>query len=205
MHKLFQTIKEEHENPVEGKITGEIPEWVNGSLYRNGPGMYEVGEYKYNHWFDPLAMITRFHIENKKVTYQNRFLKSESYTENLAAQRIVISGFGTLPVPDPCKNIFQRFLSHFVVDERNDNTNVNLYPLKDELYASTETQFIRKVDPETLETLERVNLRDYVAVHSATAHPHYDADGTIHNIGNSFKGGPKICIIKIPPKKGMSC
>ncbi|XP_060569819.1 carotenoid-cleaving dioxygenase, mitochondrial-like [Ruditapes philippinarum] len=201
MHKLFKTIKEEHEKPVEGQITGEIPEWVNGSLYRNGPGMYEVGEYKYNHWFDPLAMFTRFHIENKKVTYQNRYLKSETYKKNVAAQRIVIYGFGTLPVPDPCQNIFQRFLSYFTVDEKNDNTNVNFYPLKDELYASTETNFIRKVDPETLETLERVNLTDYVAVHTASAHPHYDADGTVHNIGNCFKGGPKICIIKIPPKK----
>ncbi|XP_060569813.1 carotenoid-cleaving dioxygenase, mitochondrial-like [Ruditapes philippinarum] len=198
--QLFQTIKEEHEYPVEESYR-EIPEWVNGSLYRNGPGMYEVGEYKYNHWFDPLAMITRFHIENKKVTYQNRYLKSDTYKTNLAAQRIVVSGFGTLPVPDPCQNIFQRFLSYFIIDERIDNTNVNLYPLKDELYACTETQFIRKCDPETLETLERVNLRDYVAVHSATAHPHFDEDGTIHNIGNCFKGGPKICIIKIPPKK----
>jgi hypothetical protein len=50
-------------------------------------------------------------------------------------------------------------LSYFTVDEKNDNTNVNFYPLKDELYASTETNFIRKVDPETLETLERVSYR----------------------------------------------
>jgi hypothetical protein len=54
----------------------------------------------------------------------------------------------------------------------------------------------------TLHRLLQVNLTDYVAVHTASAHPHYDADGTVHNIGNCFKGGPKICIIKIPPKKG---
>jgi len=35
---------------------------VRGSLYRNGPGMYEVGEYKYQHMFDPLAMFQRFNI-----------------------------------------------------------------------------------------------------------------------------------------------
>ena len=37
----------------------------------------------------------------------------------------------------------------------------------------------------------------------ATAHPHFDPDGTVHNIGHSYKGKPKICIIKIPPKKGI--
>ena len=42
--------------------SGEIPSWVSGSLYRNGPGMYEVGEHQYKHLFDPLAMIQRFHI-----------------------------------------------------------------------------------------------------------------------------------------------
>lgn len=35
---------------------------MKGSLYRNGPGLYEVGEDKYQHMFDPLAMLQRFHI-----------------------------------------------------------------------------------------------------------------------------------------------
>ena len=41
---------------------GEIPSWVRGSLYRNGPGMFEIGDDKYNSWFDGLAMFQRFHI-----------------------------------------------------------------------------------------------------------------------------------------------
>lgn len=203
MHKLYRTIHGEHADPVLGVVKGDIPEWVCGGLYRNGPGMYEVGEYKYQHMFDPLAMFQRFHIENKKVTYQNRYLQSENYKTNLAAQRIVVSGFGTLPVPDPCQNIFQRFLSYFVHDE-NDNTIVNFFPMKDELYSATESHFIHRIDPETLDTLDRVNLEEYVAVNSATAHPHYDPDGTLHNIGHSYKGGPKICLIRIPPKSSSS-
>ena len=50
----------------------------------------------------------------------------------------------------------------------------------------------------------QVKLEDYVAVNSATAHPHWDADGTIHNLGNTYQGWPKTCLVRIPPKKGKS-
>lgn len=194
----------EHEKPIEGSITGSIPDWVCGSLYRNGPGLYEIGEHEFSHLFDPMAMFQRFHIENQRVTYQSRYLQSESYKANMAAQRIVVYGVGTLPVPDPCQNIFQRFLSSFKEGEKSDNTIVNFFPLKDELYSATESNLIHRIDPDTLETIEQVDMSQFVAVNSATAHPHFEHDGTVHNIGHSYKGGPKICLIKIPPKKDHS-
>lgn len=55
----------------------------------------------------------RFHIADGQVTYRSRFLRSDSYKQNSEMNRIVVSEFGTLAFPDPCKNIFQRFLSHF--------------------------------------------------------------------------------------------
>jgi beta,beta-carotene 9',10'-dioxygenase len=38
--------------PVEGRM----PVWLAGSLLRNGPAQFEVGEHPYRHWFDGLAM-----------------------------------------------------------------------------------------------------------------------------------------------------
>ena len=43
-----------------------------------------------------------------RVTYQSRYLRSEAYHRNMAANRIVVSEFGTVAYPDPCKTIFQR-------------------------------------------------------------------------------------------------
>lgn len=40
--------------------TGQIPAWLQGTLLRNGPGMHTVGESRYNHWFDGLALIHSF-------------------------------------------------------------------------------------------------------------------------------------------------
>ena len=45
-----------------------------------------------------------------KVWYQSRFLRSETYKKNMAANRIVVSEFGTAAHPDPCKTLFQRFV-----------------------------------------------------------------------------------------------
>ena len=43
-----------------------------------------------------------------RVTYQSCYLRSETYRRNMAANRIVVSEFGTGAYPDPCKTIFQR-------------------------------------------------------------------------------------------------
>lgn len=106
----------EHEiiEPVEGIVTGEIPSWINGSLLRNGPGSIKCGEMTFNHLFDAAALLHRFNIINGTVTYQCRFLQSETYKKNLAANRIVVSEFGTSCVPDPCQSIFERFV--FAID-----------------------------------------------------------------------------------------
>ena len=45
----------------------------------------------------------------------------------------------------------------------------------------------------------QVDISQIVAVNSATAHPHEDADGTIHNLGMVFKGKPAYAIIKMTP------
>ncbi|KAF7995756.1 hypothetical protein HCN44_006863 [Aphidius gifuensis] len=98
-----ETIK-----PISGKITGKIPNWIKGSLLRNGPGCLKVGDYTFEHLFDSSALLHRFHINNGKITYQNRFIQTNVYKKNKQAQRIVLTEFGTRSVPDPCQTIFKR-------------------------------------------------------------------------------------------------
>lgn len=94
--------------PIEGHVIGKIPTWLNGSLLRNGPGNWQVGEMTFQHLFDCSALLHRFAIHNGKVTYQNRFIKTETWKKNNAAQRIVVTEFGTASVPDPCHSIFDK-------------------------------------------------------------------------------------------------
>ncbi|XP_012503641.1 PREDICTED: beta,beta-carotene 15,15'-monooxygenase isoform X2 [Propithecus coquereli] len=103
------------------------------------------------------------------------------------------------------------YLSHTIPDF-TDNCLINIMKCGEDFYATTETNYIRKINPQTLETLEKVDYRKYVAVNLATSHPHYDEAGNILNMGTSIvdKGKTKYVIFKIPAtvpedkKKGKS-
>ncbi|KAM3601768.1 uncharacterized protein V6R79_018558 [Siganus canaliculatus] len=198
---LVSTVEETPE-PISTEVQGVIPSWINGKFFRNGPGRFEFGNTHYNHWFDGMALLHQFKIEGGQVTYMSRFLQSDTYKRNSERDRIVMSEFGTLAMPDPCKNFFQRFLSRFEMFEPTDNASVSFVKYKGDYYVSTETNFMHRVNPENLETVEKVDWSKFIAVNGATAHPHYDPDGTAYNMGNSYGSkGALYNIIKVPPEK----
>ncbi|CAG7734633.1 unnamed protein product, partial [Allacma fusca] len=89
-----------------GQVQGKIPKWLEGTLITNGPGIKNIGDQGYNHLFDGLAVLHRYLIKDGTVKYMDRALESEAYKTNIAANRIVVSEFGTAGFPDPCKTIF---------------------------------------------------------------------------------------------------
>ncbi|XP_047468958.1 carotenoid-cleaving dioxygenase, mitochondrial-like [Penaeus chinensis] len=196
-------------SPVKGQLEGEIPQWLEGSLYRDGPGVLNIGDTWYHHVFDGMAVLHKFSIKGGEATYRSRILESDSYKRNSAANRIVVDEFGTRGYPDPCKTILQKFMSTFAgpdLDGMTDNCAVNVCFYGDQLFAMTETNKMRRVDPDDLKTVgDKTNVTNYVAVNMATAHPHVEPDGTVYNMGNSFMGakGPTYNVIKFPPKKTL--
>ncbi|XP_056388738.1 retinoid isomerohydrolase [Hyla sarda] len=183
--KLFDTV-EELATPMSVHITGRLPSWLSGSLLRCGPGLFEVGSEQFYHLFDGQALLHKFEVKEGNVTYHRRFIKTDAYVRAMTEKRIVITEFGTFAYPDPCKNIFSRFFSYFKGLEITDNALVNIYPVGEDFYACTETNYITKVDPETLETIKKVDLCKYLSINGVTAHPHIENDGTVYNIGNCF-------------------
>ncbi|NWV76074.1 BCDO2 oxygenase, partial [Dasyornis broadbenti] len=179
---LVQSVEETPE-PIPAKIKGHIPKWINGKLLRNGPGKFEFGNDKFNHWFDGMALLHQFQLAHGTVSYRSRFLQSSSYLRNSQHSRIVASEFGTLAMPDPCKSVFGRFLSRF--------EPIHLH--KTDLWESsalTENPWALQVD-----------WSKFIAVNGATAHPHYEFDGTTYNMGNSYgKHGSSYNIIRVPPQ-----
>lgn len=84
-------------------------------MKKKNPSHFHGCSRSYTHWFDGMALMHRFHISGGTVTYSSRFLQSTSYVTNSERNRILVSEFGTLAMPDPCKNIFARFFSRFQV------------------------------------------------------------------------------------------
>ncbi|CEF69937.1 Carotenoid isomerooxygenase [Strongyloides ratti] len=183
------------------EIKGNVPTWLKGTLLRNGPGMFKIGDTSYNHWFDGMAYIQKYAIENGKMKYSAKYLKSDTYNDNMRANRIVVNEFGTSAFSDPCKNIFKKFFNFFLPDKTTDNCLVNFVKCSDKVYATTETPYLREIDINTLETGEKIDMNKYIALHTNTAHQHYDKEGNIYNIGSSFgKNATFIFTKTIPPK-----
>ncbi|BFZ23154.1 hypothetical protein BsWGS_26193 [Bradybaena similaris] len=95
------TLKE----PVNLQIQGTIPQWLTGSLYRNGSGVYKVGDDQFKHLFDGFAVLSRWTIKDGQVSFLSTVLDTESYQKSQKLNKIAGSAFGTY-FPDPCRTIF---------------------------------------------------------------------------------------------------
>lgn len=149
-------------------IHGKFPDWLRGTLVRNGPGQFDLNERSYRHWFDGLAMLHAFTIDEQGVCYAARYLRSPAYAKDNETGKVNYRGFAS----DPCRSFFGRVFSLFTSDGLN--TNVNITQLENEYIAMTETPMALRFDPKTLETLGVFGYQDPLAGQVTTAHPHFD-------------------------------
>uniref|UniRef100_A0AAY4BK19 Beta-carotene oxygenase 1 n=1 Tax=Denticeps clupeoides TaxID=299321 RepID=A0AAY4BK19_9TELE len=188
---------------------GTVPPWLQGTLVRVGPGLFSVGETSYDHWFDGMSLLHSFTIKDGNVFYRSRFLRGDTYKANMEAKRIVISEMGTMAYPDSSKSIFSKFITflNHTVPDFTDNCGNNIIRYGNNFYATSETNYIRKIDPITLETHDKVDYMKYLPVNIVTSHPHYDKEGNAYNMGTSIadKAKTKYILFKVPAEKeGMT-
>jgi beta,beta-carotene 9',10'-dioxygenase len=162
--------KTEHEIAVESlPVRGKIPGWLSGTLIRNGPGTFMVGDQRYRHWFDGLAMLHKFSIVNGRVAYVNKFLNTQSYQAAKATETITYSEFAT----DPCRSLFSRVNSVFS-PRITDSAKVSVAKIAERYLALAETPIQVEFDPETLETVGVFNFEDRLVGQMTTVHPQFD-------------------------------
>ncbi len=177
----FDSLSEE--THIEGlPVTGALPSWLEGSLIRTGPAKWEVGDRTMNHWFDGLAMLHRFSLEDGQVSYANRFLETKAYRAARDTGRITYSEFAT----DPCRSLYQRVTAMFS-PKLTDNANVNLVQLGERFIAMTETPIPVEFDADTLGA---AGVAYNVPGQLTTAHPHMDR-ATKGMLNYAAKLGPR--------------
>ncbi len=164
------------------EVEGTLPAWLQGSLIRNGPAKYDLGERTVNHWFDGLAMLHRFAFADGDVSYRNRFLESRAYRAATETGEISYSEFAT----DPCRSLFKRVQSVFS-SKISDNANVNITRLGEEYVAMTETPMPVIFDAATLAA---AGATSPAPGQHTTAHPHLDRE-TGEGIFYATKFGPR--------------
>jgi carotenoid cleavage dioxygenase-like enzyme len=171
----FHSLEREIVDPVQLQIQGELPRWLEGTLFRTGPSKFEVGQQTYNHWFDGLAMLHRFAFAEGRASYANRFLRSRAYREAERTGRISYREFAT----DPCRTLFGRLVAVFN-PEPTDNCCVNVSNYGGEMVVFTESRLPIRFAPETLATLGVFDYEKQLRGQVSCAHPHFDAARECH-------------------------
>jgi len=150
-------------------VQGQLPDWLAGSLIRNGPGTFRVGDRRYRHWFDGLAMLHRFSFVDGRVSYANRFLETRAYAAARDEGRIAYPEFAT----DPCRSLFARAMSVFD-PQVTDSAKVNIARVAERYLALAETPIQVQFDPETLGAVGVVGWDTSTFGRMTTVHPHLD-------------------------------
>ncbi len=93
--KGYQSQPQEYDYWVED-IEGEIPPELNGTLFRNGPGLLDIHGTPIRHSFDGDGLVCAISFRSGRVHFRNRFVRTEAFVKEQEAGKILYRGvFGT--------------------------------------------------------------------------------------------------------------
>lgn len=145
-------------------VEGEMPRDLNGALYRTGPNPMFPPLGQSHHWFLGEGMVHALFVEDGRVRYRNRWVRTEQYNaQRKAGRRLYSSGFG-LDAGDPS-----------VAGKPRNVANTNIVPHAGKLFALDEGSSPVAMNPETLETVGTSTF-DGRYKGPMTAHPKIDAE-----------------------------
>jgi len=167
----------EHSYVVE-EIEGELPEFLRGTYYLNGPARFSRAGFKYRHWLDGDGMVCALRFERGRVHFTSRFVRSAKFVVEEETGAPVFRAFGTGFESDRLKR-------NIMIESP---INVSVYPYNGSLLAFGEQGLPIELDPLTLKTRGEFNFRGSLnEVSPFAAHPKFDrATGEMFNFGIAF-------------------
>lgn len=149
-------------------IEGEIPPELQGTFFKNGPGLFDINGQRFHHPFDGDGMISRITFTNGRAHFRNRFVHTAEYLAEQKAGKILYRGvFGTQKPGGWLANIFDLKVKEIA------NTNVIYWGGK--LLALWEASLPYRLEADTLKTLGKEDFNGILTAKEAfSAHPRID-------------------------------
>jgi torulene dioxygenase len=133
-HTLQFDVVHEERDPIELKVSGTIPPYVSGTLYRTGPwGVCQVRAengttVSIDHWFDGFSQNHRFQIiqtgSSTRVIYNSR-QSIDPLIETIRKTGKMV-GFSFGQKRDPCVSFFKKVMSMFIPEPSPPRDHVNV-------------------------------------------------------------------------------
>lgn len=154
-------------------VNGRAPADLEGALFRNGPGKFRRPGGSATHWFDGDGLMRAFRIRDGQATLAARFADTPKRRWESEIDAVVTPGFGTAG-DDRAR-----------IGSPNDANSANTAVMTagDQVWALWEGGSPMAMDAADLSSEGFVTLRDDLKGMPFQAHPRYDPDGAIWNIG----------------------
>lgn len=181
-----RSLPQEHDYWID-QIEGTLPPGLEGTLFRNGPGLLDRGGVSFAHPFDGDGMICAFTFVEGRVHFRNRHVRTEGYRAEEAANKILYRGvFGTQKPGGWLANLLDTRIKNIA------NTQVIYWGNK--LLALWEAALPHRLDAQTLDTMGLDDLDGLLKPKDTfAAHPRIDPQGQrLVNFG--IQPGPKTQI-----------
>jgi len=140
---LATTLPEEHDYPA--LVKGTIPTQLRGTLFRNGPGLFDRGGLRKRSLLDGDGLVQRFHFHDQGVQFRCRFVQTPKFQAEAAAGRYLYPSWSTL-APGGYWNNF------WGPGRIRSQAGVTVYPWRGRLYAFDESSLPFEMDQVTLQT-----------------------------------------------------
>lgn len=175
--KAFEMSYEEGSYLVDD-IDGQIPPFVRGNYFLNGPARFSRGDFHYRHWLDGDGMVCSLRFGPDGVWFRNRFVRTTKFTAEELAGRAVFRAFGTAFSGDSLKRGMAL----------ESPANVSVYPFHGMLLAFGEQALPWQLDPDTLDTVGQFTFGGSLSeISPFAAHPKFDpVTGEMFNFGVFF-------------------
>ena len=174
---LLHNITEFDTTPL--KLTrGKIPEGLQGTLYRNGPGRLERNGERLSHWFDGDGAVLAVNFARGSASAKYKYIRTKGMLEEEKAGRFLYPGLGYLPDAP--------FWKRSAVNIKN-TANTSVISLPGKILALWEGGRPYSLNPDTLETRGEDDLGFLGEREPFCAHPKKDPEtGLIYAFGASY-------------------
>ncbi|MGB8702172.1 MAG: carotenoid oxygenase family protein [Thermosynechococcaceae cyanobacterium] len=159
-------------------VSGALPPDIRGSLYRNGPALFERQGERIAHWFDGDGAVLGVHFNGTGATGVYRMVQTAGYQAEAATGQFKFGSYGRRPSGP--------FWQSSTRQPKN-SANTSVLATSDRLLALWEGGHPYALDLQTLDTLALDDLQGLEPGQPFSAHPKVDPiTGESYNFGVSF-------------------
>lgn len=191
--RSFRPVTEHGFVPLE--VDGKIPRGFEGTMFRNGPGLFAHGEHRYQHWFDGDGLVTALRVRDGKAEGAARIVESSGLREERARGHAYFAAYGTKA---PGGFSLWRAI-RFLRQGGKNPANTSMLAWRDRVFALCEAGLPNEIDADTLGTLGETDLGGSVSG-PFSAHPHRIAkNGNLYNVGTRLGRRNELAVTVLRP------